>query len=321
MAGFIAQRKQHALRGLRSEFETIFRQRQRAMNARLGTIMRVVQSDGAYEVYGVTGAVPKVNRWRRGTNRTQQGISEFLQFVENYTYELMVPWHEEDEEDDQTGTLVDRVREGAIRFAQLPDRAYIEIITQTASDVLPTIQNAFDGFPLYSNGGGTRFSVTGGNIITGSGVALPSEVLFDLNAGIERFITFKDTEGEPRWVAEDLVNPLVICSPALREVMLKALRGNLLENTVGSTAPSTNVFANTFQLWVNNRLTGNDWFINLTQTETKPVIMQVRRPLRVVQEDFSNSETTRRTKQKQLMWDARLSWAPFDPMTTIQVDN
>lgn len=321
MAGMIVQRTKHALRGLRSTFATIYRQRQTRAHPRLSQTMLVTPSDGAYETYGITGAAPKVRRWDRGKNRTNQGINEFVQLVPNYDYELTIPWHENDEEDDQTQGLVSRVREGAIRFAQLPDRAYVELITQTASDVLPVIQNAFDGFPTFSNGGGTRFGVSGGNILTGSGVATPAQVLHDVNEAVERFGLFKDTENEPRWFEDDLRMPLVVCSFSVREVMLRALRSTMLEQTSGSTAPSSNVFANSFQLWVNNRLTGNDWFIQLTQPETKPFIWQVRRGVRAVMDDWSNSDTTRRTKEKTMLWDARYSFAPFDPTTIIQVDN
>lgn len=311
-------------RGLRSEFNEVFRVRGANTRQTVGQIMAFWSSDGAFEIYHGYDAVPTVKPWPRGDARARDAFNEFTYFQRNYSFNLTIEWHEEDEQDDQTGQLVPRAREGGLRFAQLPLRALVEMLLGAASALMVEggIPKAYDGNDLYSTGTGSRFGVVGGNILTGNGVGTVADVLKDYNLGMARIAAFKDTTGtEPLWDGAALQKPLVIAPYEHKMVFEEAQKAKQTHTHGGAIGAADNVWAGEFDLWLEPRLTGDDWFILIRNSEFKTFFQQERMPLRDNVEDFNNSDRTRDTKLKSFMLDWRGAWGIWVPQTTVKVNN
>lgn len=310
-------------RGLRTEFNDVFRVRGAQTQQQVGQIMAFWDSDGAFEVYHGFEAVPTVKPWPRGDSRARDAFGEVSYYQANFDYNLTVSWHENDEADDQTGNLVQQARAGALRFAQLPLRATVEMLLGSATLLSQQgIPLAYDGNSLYSNGGGARFGVTGGNLVSGSGVGTVADVLANYNDGMARIATFKDTTGtETFWESSDLVKPLIVAPYTHKKVFEEAQKAKQTHVNGGAIGASDNVWAGEFDLWLEPRLTGDDWFIFLQSSEFKTFFQQERMALRDNIEDFSNSDFARNTKIKSYMCDWRGAWGVWVPQTTVKINN
>lgn len=311
-------------RGLRAEFNDVQRVRGAQVRQQVGQIMAYWDSDGAFEVYHGYDAVPVVKPWPRGTERSKDSFDEFVYYQRNFDFNLAIEWHENDENDDQTGQLVPRAREGGLRFAQLPLRAVVEMLNGSATALLTEggIPKAYDGYDLYSAGGTTRFGVTNGNVVTGNGVGTVADVIEDYNNGMARMASFKDTTGtETLWDGPALQKPLVVAPYALKKVFESAQKAKSTHVNGGAIGAADNVWAGEFDLWLEPRLTGTDWFIFLQQSEFKTFFQQERQAIRDNIQDFSNSDITRNTKKKAYMADWRGAWGIWVPQTSVKIDN
>ncbi|MCC6824086.1 MAG: hypothetical protein IT579_25500, partial [Verrucomicrobia subdivision 3 bacterium] len=308
------------------EFNDVFRVRGAEVRQRVSKVMGFWDSDGAFEVYHGYDAAPLVTPWPRGVSRTRSSFGEFTYYQANYDYNSAVEWHGNDEDDDQTGQLVPRARDGARRFASLPLYAMVEILSGSATDLLVEhgVPLAYDGYALYSSGSGSRFGVVNGNLVSGNGVGDVASVLKDYNLGMARFAAFTDTtnNNNAKLFDEDaLTKPIIVAPYEHKQVFEQAQRAKSTHVSGGAIGPADNVWAGEFELWLEPRLTGDDWYIFLTGSEFKAFFQQERQPLRDNVEDFSNSDRTRDTKVKAVMWDWRGAWGIWVPQTTVQINN
>lgn len=313
-------------RGLRSEFNDVFRTRGTETRAKVSQVMGFWNSDGAFETYHGYDSVPLVTPWPRGNSRTRSSFGEFTYYQANYDYNLTLEWHSNDEDDDQTQNLVPRAREGARRFGSLPLYALIEIISGSADQLLTEqgIPKAYDGNDLFSSGSGSRWGTVGGNIKTGSGVGTVADVIKDYNLIMARFAAFTDTTLNAKaklWDEQALQKPLVIAPYGHKQVFEEAQKAKNTHVNGGAIGASDNVWAGEFDLWLEPRLTGDDWFVFLQGSEFKAFFQQERQALRDNVQDFNNSDTTRDTKQKALMFDWRGAWGVWVPQTACKADN
>lgn len=313
-------------RGLRAEFNDVFRQRGVEVRRQMSAVMGFWGSDGAFEVYHGYDAVPLVTPWKRGESRSRSSFGEFTYYQANYDYNLALEWHGNDEADDQTGQLVPRARDGARRFSSLPLYAMVEILSGSATDLLieQGIPSAYDGNALFSSGTGSRFGVVGGNIVTGAGVGDVASVLSSYNTGMARFAAFTDTTGNNNakmWDSDALKKPLVVAPYEHKAVFEQAQKAKQTHINGGAIGAADNVWAGEFDLWLEPRLSGEDWYIFLTASEFKAFFQQERQALQDNVDDFSNSDRTRDTKVKAVMWDWRGAWGIWVPQTAVKIDN
>lgn len=313
----------HTIKGLNAQFENIYRLRKREVDARMNRVVQRWVSNNIFEQYSLFDSVPMPRRWDRGMSRVRQGFNEYLMEVENLNFELTIQWHRLDEEDDQTQSMRQRVAEGAARFAYLEEALFIELITGTASE-LSYIPNAWDGYPLFSDGGGTRMGLSGGNIYTGTSGSgsSPYDFLSDLNGVLAGFIAMRDTVNQPLHVGPEIDQPLVVVSPALRENAMKAQGQNLMAVRAGSAGGmESNVFRGSFDLWVNSRLSGYDWFVFLQNSPNKAVAIQTRQGIRNNLFTEQNSHDLADNNMREMMWDNRMMIFPYDIHSAFQVNN
>ncbi len=315
------------IRGARDAFVETYSNMIKGSDEKLKKCMTLgMPSDKISEVYPYFESAPIVKRWARGEPIPRDAFSSKSFLVPNYDWGIAVDWHENDEEDDQTKGLVKRAREAGQSLALLPERVFFQYLTAGAdADLIPSVPNAPDGVALYSatnGGGGARFGIVGGNIISGGGVATTAAIQTDYYAAVQRFIRMLDTQGQPLWPAELVGRGVTIVYGAANgQVFEQAFQQNFIQ---ASNAAVSNVVMDAGRkvtLWSTPRITDNDWYVFLDAAADKSIFQQVRRPVRDNLEDMLNSDQSRRTKNKAISWDARFGFGIALPYQTVKVNN
>lgn len=291
-------------------------------------------SDKLTEIYAYYQSSPHWKQWIRGNDRVTKGFKSVQFSVSNKDWEAGVPFHENDEEDDQTKSLIPMARETGEKAAILDTRVMFQIMAAgTDSELLETLPNAPDGVALYSaldGASAARFNVSGGNILSGAGTGSGAAIRADLLDALSRFLAFCDTEGKPLFSKSLLDQGVTIyyASTLLQEFAEAFQQGRTVQATSSGQASTgaavTNVIMDAgwkVTLVPTAYLSGSDWYIVLDGARHKPLFKQNRRPIREVIETMDNSDVARRTKIKSIMWDARWGFGVGPAFTTIKVDN
>lgn len=312
------------VRGLRTEFVDTYEREVKSASPTLQKVMELgIPSNKLSEIYGYFESAPQWKRWQRGEEISRAGFKARNWTVVNYDWGISIDWHENDEQDDQSHTLLKQARDAATGVAILPERVFFQIITGgTDVNLLPAVPNAPDGAALFAAtaGGSARFGATGGNALTGSGVTSTALVQQDFFTGYTQFSKFQDTTGQPLWPAEIQNRGIVVLYNSQNEQVFRSAFRQLFLDT-GSAAPS-NVTVDTsmkVELWPSPRLTTNTWYMFLTGARTKPVFQQTRQAPRDTMEDMLNSDVARRTKIKSMQWDARFGFGVSLPYQCLSI--
>ena len=297
-------------------------------NTKLGNVMRLgVSSSKRRERYGYMESPPTVDRIDRGDAISEDAFRAIAYNVENLRWGKAISFHEDDLEDMQLGDLRDVARGLANRAAQLSEEVFFQILTGAANArLLKAVPTASDGAALYATtaGGAARFGVTGGNIVTGTGVASSAAVRADFWNSIERFRTFQDTVGQPLLSDGALDAGVTIVYNVANE---EAFREAFLQGrTLDSNAAVTNTILESgmpITLWSTQRITDNDWFVfaNGEAEGPKPVFEQLRQAPRMMDETRENSEKARRQFILSSLLDMRGGYGVNLPYLTNQVNN
>jgi hypothetical protein len=299
------------VRGLRTEFVDTYARAIKGAESFLSKIMDLnIPSNKLSEVYGYFETVPHWKRWQRGEEIPRAGMKAKNFTVINYDWGISIDWHENDENDDQSMSLVRRVREAAFDAALLPERVFFQVLTgATDNNLLPVIPNAPDGQALFYGGANSRFGAVGGNALSLSGVTSTALIQQDFFSGYAQFRKFQDTEGQPLWPADTQNRGLIVLYNAANEQVFRQAFTQMFNQ--GAAAAPSNVIMDSsmkIQLWPTPRITNNSWYMFMTGVEQKAVFQQVRQAPRDYMEDMLNSDFARRTKIKSMQWDARYGY-------------
>jgi len=313
--------------GIRSDFADAYKSAYNASKERLSNVMDMgIPSDKLIELYAYFETAPFPRLWKRG-DAIPRDAFESVQFnVENRDWAIRVEWHENDREDDQTRSLMQRARDAGANFATLPERVWFQILTgATSTELLPAIPNAPDGAAMFSatdGAGDARFGFVGGNILTGGGIASSAAVRADAFGAMEVMRSFQDTEGQPLW--DDSVLDAgfqLVYAVGNDEVFREAF---IQSRTLDGSAAVTNIILESglnLDLWATQRLSGNDWYIFAKGAPYKPVFQQIRRPLREAYSNVDNSDESRATKIEGVQWDSREGYGLMLPYQCVKVNN
>lgn len=325
--------------GIRADFSTAYNHAYTGMYESMKDIADLEKpSDKRSEIYAYYKAAPYPERWPRGTAIPRSAF-EAVQFsTANLKWGKRVDWEREDEEDDQLGGLFPRVRQVGEKFGTLDERVIHQIILgQTNPKLLPAIPNAPDGAAIYSatdGDGADRFGISGGNIITGLGVAQPHLVKTSIYRALMRAAAFLDTEGEPMW-GETIVKGRITLLYAMAndEVVRTAVEGGLTMVVAQNVAATENVAAAaienvlvkkaglSFNLAPSPRITDNDIRVFLGAAPHKPIFVQKRTALEEHVATADTSDTTRDLDIGYVTWRCRKGYGVFLPYGTILIDN
>lgn len=329
--------------GLNAAFRQTYDLKMDYWRGLLPMFMDIVPSGMELESYFYSESRPYPVRWPSGTTRGTKGFKRIRYTVVNKDWTSGVGWNRNQVADDVTKSLMADVKETASRWATLEMRVAAQVIEgATDFDLLDTIPNSPDGADLFNatdGAGANRFGVSGGNIISGSGVANESQIIKDFYAAQARFLNFKDTESQPLIDPGTFVEGFVVMyPPALTEVMKRAFRAEVTLATItaaGATAAAaSNVAAagtnnpvlaagDNVTLFPNPYLTDtSDWYVFLKGANVKPLFWQDRQG---IEERILTAETGDRhsilTKEEAILWDKRGTMGANVPYGALMVNN
>lgn len=330
------------INGLRTEFaDTYTSIRNRQADGRLGNVMDLgVGATNRYHDFAYFNAAPHMELWRRGDPIPQDAMDavRFTAYV--YEWGRRVQWSKWDREDDQTQSLMDAARMAGQSAALLPERFFFDLLTG-GTTTLPVVPNAPDGaafFQATNGAGGDRFGLSGGNLISGTGYALPGQILADYYTAIGRFMRFQDGKGQPLLSPELVANGVTILFNAanlqvFEQAFLQMRQGMTLTNAGSTTTASgivggvqvSNVVqdsARNVTLWPTARITDNDWYIFLNQSPKKSTFLMNRKGILELTslEGDNNSDLTRTSAIEYMQWETRQGAGIALPYGAIKVD-
>lgn len=320
--------------GLRNEFaDTYSAIRNRQADGRVGQIMDLgVPAVNRQHEFAYFNAAPHMEYWPRGDTIPSDAMDSVKFTAFAYEWGRRVKWSKFDRADDQTQSLLEQARMAGESAALLPERFLFDLINNSSSllTTLPAVQNAPDGVSLFSATdatGAARFGVTGGNLVSGGGVATVSAILADYYKTIVRFMGFQDGKGQPL-LSPEIISPgvLLICSSADLQVFETAFLQKI-QGTIGSASGSpSNIVQDSsrnVELWPSPRLATGDWYVALKNSPKKPFFLMQRSGLQEFSslEGDNNSDHTRNTAEEYIQWEIREGAASALPYGIIKVDN
>ena len=331
--------------GLRTEFaDTYSAIRNRQADSRLGLIMDLsVTATNRDHDFAYFEAAPHMEYWRRGDSVPTKAMGSKTFNVPIYEWARRIPWSKFDRKDDQTQSLMEVARMAGESASLLPERFLFDLIIGTAS-TLPAVPTAPDGAVMYSAtaGGADRFGVSGGNLLTGSGITNIASVQNDYYEAIEQFKQFQDGQGQPLLSDETIDAGVCILHAAedtevMEQTFLQQRQG------IGYTAagipatgtPASGVLAvssesnlvhdssRNVQLWGTSRLATGDWYVFLKNPPKKATFFLSREGVQEFTslEGDNNGDHTRTTGEEYVQWEERAGAGIALPYGTIKVNN
>lgn len=317
-------------RGLKLDFLRTYYRHYDGLKEALSAIAQIgLPSDGDLETYFRWASAPHMKRWVRGTNVSSKAFGGVSFTATNYEWAQSVPWHFADEQDDQTKSLPEAVRQMAESAGQIDERVFFQIITAgTDVDLLGTVPTAPDGQALFattSDGSTARFGATSGNALTGTGTS-EAQLRTDYNTAMTQFGLYDDTEGQPLWPASVLDGGVTIYfaqDATMRERFNAVFKRELVHSVISSTGAgvSNEILEQNVTLVPTARLTGNEWYIALKKAPQKALFSQERMAPIELNEAWDNSDVTRRTGVKEFGVVMRRGYGVSDPYQILSVTN
>lgn len=330
--------------GLQAEFaDTYSVIRNRQADSRLASVMDLsISTDTRTTTFGYIEAAPHMSFWPRGGAIPQDAMSALQFSVSIYEFAKRISWSKFGRKDEQTQTLMDMARMAGQSAALLPEIFFFELVNNSAS-TLPAIPNSPDGNGFFSathggaGGGGDRFGISGGNLLTGTGVATIHDVQGDFYAAVERFAGFQDGQGQPMFLADQLDNGFVVIHPEtdtqIFDIAFRQMRAGVGMDSAGArggTVVAASAETNLIQdggrnvtLWPTQRLTTPDWYVFLKNPPKQPTFFLERQG--VVEESAlegeNNSDLQRTTGEEYVQWYSRSGAGVALPYGAIMVDN
>ena len=276
--------------------------------------------------YPFKESVPFPKYWGYGMTRTYQVFRDRVIELGIVPYELTIPWNAFDEEDDLLGDTRTHVQGAVKRFGQLPDVLLSEYINGIA-DLNPTLYNAYDGASLFSatdGNGNDRLGVSGGNIVTGSGLTVAG-VIHDYHVVQRRMMQWLDpTASKPIFSPDEAQysNLAAIGPLAANEVFKKAAKGEFLKTDAGNITSETNIIKGEFEFHLNPYLTdSSDWYVVLKHPYLKAFAYRAPRDVKTIIADINNSDKARETNEYSVYSHVRTRLGVWFPGVIVKVNN
>ncbi len=324
--------------GLRNTFRDAYMTAVNQNPALAGCMEIGLPTDGRYEAYAYPETAPYPQRWKQGDG-IPTGTFKYVGFnVPNFRYGIRIPWDVDDRMDGKTQSLYDQASSAGQHFATLVERLFIEVLTNTASllDGIPTAPN--DAQALFY--GSTRFGVSAGNIVSGSGVASATAIRSNFMTAVGRFALYQDTQGQPYFQGGELSQGVVIMyAPENEEqfrsafsqgltphIIIGSAGGNVVAGqTAVAVAGVDNVVKTTgipIELWPSPRITGsNDWYVFAKGVKHKAIFEQRRMSVTGTYATEQNSDHVRTVDQEYVQFKSRHGVGVAPPFAAIKVDN
>ena len=311
--------------------------RNRQADGRLSQVMDLsgVNATNRHHEFAYFTSAPHMGYWRRGESIPRDAMDSVDFQAVVYEWGLQIPWLKWDRDDDQTGSLMDVAKGGGQSAGLLPERYFFDLLVGTPT-TLPAVPTAPDGAAFFATtaGGVARFGASSGNLLTGTGVASTATILADYYSGIQQFMLFQDTKGQPMLSPEMVASGvLIIHSVADLDVFeaafLQKRQGVLGPDNTTDAVTSVQVSnvvqdaSRNVQLWASPRIATGDWYMFLLNPPKKPTFLLNREGL---QEQMSlmsdnNSDRTRNTAEESVQWYLREGAGIALPYGALKINN
>ena len=138
--------------GIRAEFVEVWSPIYDGLKGQFGDIIWLdATSDKLTEIYAFLESTPYPERWDRGTVIPAKNFKSRQFSVTNRDWGFRIYHHSNDEGDDQTGSLMAKVRELAQNWVILDEEIIYQFIQDAANPrLLPAVPNSADGNDLYT---------------------------------------------------------------------------------------------------------------------------------------------------------------------------
>lgn len=330
--------------GLRTEFaDTYGVIRNRQSDGRLGLVMDLsVPATNREHDFAYLNAAPHMTYWRRGSTVPTAAMDSVQFKVKVYEWARRVPWSKFDRKDDQTQSLMDMARMAGESAALLDERLFFDLLTNTATN-LPAVPLAPDGVAMFNatdSGANNRFGISGGNVVTGTGVNAIVDVLENFYSVIVRFKQFQDGQSQPLLSDATIDGGFVILHAAadtevMEEAFLQRRQGIVLtaggvksgsgDTAVAGTTPTNIVHdsSRNVTLWGTSRLATGDWYVFLRNCPKRATFILDREGVQEFSslEGDNNGDHTRDTGEEYIQWERRIGGGIPLPYGAIKVNN
>lgn len=323
--------------GLRADFADTYKVTYEGVKNRLSDVMDIdIPTNLRTTPFAYFESAAYPVRWPMGDTISSKPFRSVQFSVSVFDWARRIQWHVNDKDDDQTRSLLTQARSLGQHFATLYERVFFQILRNaTDSELLPAIPNAPDGAALFATtaNGADRFGVSGGNIVTGGGVATSGAVRADFFNAIERFRQFQDTESQPLWddsaidrgfkVFYGVANWQVFAEAFQQGRTLAIVQNVAAAENVAAAAP-TNVILDAginVELVPTQRITDNDWFVCMKGAHIKPIGSLMRQQPFESFATFSTSDHTNDTGEEYMQIKSRQGFFVNNAFGALQVNN
>jgi hypothetical protein len=321
--------------GLRSNFNDYYNQGVAEGAGIVDSVMDPdIPSDTETELFAYLETSPYPVLWRKGESISSKNVVAQTFSVTNRSWGRALEWNEDDRRFDKVGGIMKASQKLGEHWGTLKLRVLTQIVQATTdADLLPAIPNAAgEGVALFSAtnaAGGARYGISGGNIVTGTGVASGSAIVNDFYLAIARAKNFQDTEGQPLHSDGTFDKEIIVLASATNEIVFRqAFAQNPQANAAPGTAQSAVqnlIFAAGYKVKVFNtqRVTGNDWYVIFSGASYRIAFRTMANTPRELTYfmDNNNSDFVRKTKQEGMQWDSREGYGVGAGYAAVKVDN
>jgi phage major head subunit gpT-like protein len=276
------------------------------------------------ETFAAYESAPYLEYWPYGETIPQGNFKSFSWQVTCRRFGKRVSWNEDDRKDDQTQSLMKRVRTLGTNAGIRHERAFFDLLQATANYLPTGSVNAPDGAALYATtaGGAARFGVTNGNLLAGNGVGSVAVIHQDYYRGIAQALQFLDTEGQPL-IDEAVIDQGVtlVHGAANLEIFERSFSQNVVQ---GSSAGISNIVKDAMRrtkLWPTSRIADNDWYLFFNGVDLKPIAHLELESLQTDDATRANSDFVRDRGEEYFQAYARDGYTINIPYGTVKINN
>jgi len=290
--------------GLLADLAYVYKFTYKGVYERLKSVVWLdATSDKLQEIRGYLNAAPYPRRWDRGSTIAASAMTSVQFTIPNQDWGHRIYMHDDDLQDDQTGSMWTMARDLGAHWATLPERIFYQMLQSTTDpNLLPVIPNAADGSGWFT--GSSRFGIATGNQFSNTGQTI-NAVINDIFTIKQTYINMQDTQNQPLWDPSTIQQNgfRLFYGPSLTLVMSQAFKAGLIPigaNTATSNAGVTNFLLSDgtkIDPENNQRITGNSYYAGLQElpVEKRGFIRQIRQGFFESIGNWETSDHTRNT--------------------------
>lgn len=318
--------------GLRSEFINVWEPSYKALTADFGDILWLsATSDKLTEIYAFLESTPYPERWDRGNKIASKSMKSVQFSVTNRDWGFRIYYHSNDVGDDQTKSLMAKVRELGRNWIILEEEIIFQFIQgSTNARLLPAVPNSSDSVALYSSS--TRYGSSGGNQVTETGTSTVQQIITDTMSVYRRYSEFQNTESQPLLNTAEAKSLTVVYAPELALVMNQALTqmtvfgyqaGTSTTDTSTAAAIDNVLYTAGFNIKpiMSQRITDTSryFFLRNLPEYKRPIFQQIREGQTEALGNWETSDHTRDTGEQYVQFKNRAGWGSCVAYATIKL--